>query len=107
MARLFARLLNKNTLKQVTESIGENKVVSESLKASKLVKEIGKRPEVPFRKVETDSVTWNRYKLVGTFWAIGIPTTLTCFYFLQLRIEEEKKFYYKQIRDEIRASDQI
>jgi len=107
MARLFTRLLNKNTLKQVTESIGENKVVSETLKVPEVVKEIGKRPEVPFRKVESDKVTWNRYKLVGTFWAIGIPTALTFFYFLQLQVEKEKKFYYKQIRDELRASDQI
>jgi len=90
MARLFSRLLFKNTSKQVPENIEVP------------VKTPVNRPEVPFRNIKVEKVPVNRYKLVGTFWAIGIPSALTLFYFLQLQVEKEKKFYYKQIRDEIR-----
>lgn len=79
--RLFTRLFNKN-----------------SLKAVKAAQEPRKLPN----QKEFEGLPKNPYKLVGVFWAIGIPTTLILFYFETLLVDAEKKFYYKQIRDELR-----
>jgi len=80
MGRLFSALLSKNTLKAALNQKAER--------------------VPPFRKAVP--TLKNRYRIVGIFWTIGIPTTLLEFYLLHGVVDREKKFYYKKIRDELR-----